>query len=181
MTGFNRTLVGAVALGALLIATAAAAEPRVRSSSFHGPRASGVETRVVDRQAGIASRDRHVTRHRDGATASSHYDRVRSEGSVSRSFEQTGFNGRTRSAEATRTRTENGSVLYGSATGRGGNSYSVDGERARTDNGYSASRSVTNEAGEVVSSRDASVVRENGSVTRTNETTGPQRRRDRRN
>lgn len=175
MTGFTRTIIGSAAIGTLLFATAAMAEPRTQTRSFDGPRGSASETRTIDRQAGTVSRDRTVTRNSDGATASSHFDRTRSDGSVTRSREQTGFDGRTRSAETTRTRTETGSVLTGSATGRGGNSYTIAGERVRTDNGYTANRSVTNSAGEVVSSRDASLVREDGSVTRTVETTGPQR------
>jgi hypothetical protein len=176
MTGRFRTIIGGAAIGTLLFATAAMAEPRTQTRSFDGPRASGMESRTIDRQAGTASRDRSVTRRSDGATASSRFDRSRSDGSVTRSLEQTGFAGRTRSAATTRTRTETGSVLSGTATGRGGETYAIAGERVRTDNGYSASRAVTNSAGELVSSRDASLVRENGTATRTVETTGPQRR-----
>ena len=156
-------VLAALALGAAMLSPVASAEARERVTS-------------TSRQPGHVSRDTQVTR-RDGATASSRYDRTRSQGSVTRSIEQTGFQGRTRSAETTRTRTEAGSVLSGSATGRGGQSYDISGERVRTGNGYTASRAVTNEAGEVVSSRDASVVREDGSVTRSVTTTGPQRPR----
>lgn len=158
-------LIAAAAFGALLLppaVTAVEARERVTTTS---------------RQPGHLSRDTQVTRDRDGATASSHYERTRSQGSVTRSVDQTGFQGRTRSAETTRTRTETGSVLSGSATGRGGTTYDISGERTRTDNGYTASRAVTNEAGEVVSSRDASVVRQDGSVTHTVTTTGRQRPR----
>lgn len=175
MTGFSRTIIGSVAISTLLFATAAVAEPRTQTRSVDGPRGSAAETRTIDRQAGTASRDRTVTRNSDGATAGSRFDRTRSEGGVTRSREQTGFGGRTRSAETTRTRTDTGSILNGTATGRGGNTYTIDGERVRTDNGYTASRAVTNSAGEVVSSRDASRLREDGTVTRTVETTGRQR------
>ncbi|MXO72520.1 hypothetical protein [Alteraurantiacibacter buctensis] len=153
----------AIALGAALLAPTASAEARERVTS-------------TSRQPGHLARDTQVTR-RDGATASSHYERTRGDGSVTRSVQQSDFQGRTRSAQTTRTRTESGSVLSGSATGRGGQSYDISGERVRTGSGYTASRAVTNQAGEVVSSRDASAVREDGSVTRSVTTTGPQRPR----
>lgn len=153
----------ALAMSAGLLAPAASAEARERVTS-------------TSRQPGHLARDTRVIRN-DGATASSHYERSRGDGSVSRSVQQTDFQGRTRSAETTRSRTESGSVLSGSATGRGGQSYGISGERMRTENGYTASRAVTNEAGDVVSSRDAAVVRQDGSVTRSLTTTGPQRPR----
>jgi hypothetical protein len=156
-------LIAAAAFAALLLSPAVA------------PSAAEARERVTQttRQPGQLNRDTQVTR-RDGATASSRYERTRGEGSVTRQVEQTDFQGRTRSGQTTRTRTESGSVLSGSATGRGGQTYDIAGERVRTDNGYTASRAVTNEAGEVVSSRDASVVRQDGSVTRSVTRTGPQ-------
>jgi hypothetical protein len=171
MTTFTRSILAGAALGAMLVSASAAAGPLSRTRVVTGTHASGTQT--VTRQQGGVSRDTSVTRNRDGATATSHYDRTRSDGSVSRSVEQTDFQGRTRSAQSTRTRTETGSVVTGTATGRGGNTYGLAGETTRTDTGRTSTRAVTNEEGEVVATRDAEVVREDGSVTHTVTRTGP--------
>jgi hypothetical protein len=99
-----------LALGAVLCAPAAAlAEPATRTVTFDGPRAEGTRTVTRDREAGTLVRDTQVTRRSDGATASRHYERQRTETGFTASGTATGFNGGTRSFEVTRTRGAEGS------------------------------------------------------------------------
>ena len=92
-------------IGAALCAPAAAlAEPRTRTVTIDTPRFEGSRTVTRDREAGTLVRDAELTRRSDGATATRHYERQRTETGFTASGTATGFNGGTRSFEVTRTR-----------------------------------------------------------------------------
>lgn len=97
-------------IGAALCAPAAAlAEPVTRTVTIDTPRVEGTRTVTRDREAGTVVRGANVTRRGDGATASSHYERQRTETGYTASGTATGFNGATRSFTATGTRAADGS------------------------------------------------------------------------
>lgn len=92
-------------IGALLCAPAVAlAEPVTRTVTIDTPRYEGSRTTTRDRDAGTLVRDTNLTRREDGAVASRHFERRRSEEGVSGSGTATGFNGGTRSFEFSRPR-----------------------------------------------------------------------------
>lgn len=99
-----------LALGVVLCAPAVAlADPVTRTVTIDGPRVEGSRTVTRDREAGTVVRDTELTRRSDGATASSHYQRQRTETGFTASGTATGFNGATRSFEASGTRAADGS------------------------------------------------------------------------
>jgi hypothetical protein len=167
---------------ASMLAGPAFAAPTTKTVTVDTPKYEGSRTISRDKEAGIFSRDAEVTRKSDGVTATSEYDRVRTEDGFTASGSQTGFNGKTRSFELDRTRTENGSSTEGTYTGRGGETYALTGSRERSDGNFSANQNVVkNSTGETVYNRDVSASRANGQVTRSVDVTrkqgfhGPQR------
>lgn len=160
---------------ATMLAIPASAEPKTTTVTVDRPNYEGSRTIVRDPAAGTVSRDAEVTRKSDGATATSSYDRTRTDTGFTASGSQTGFAGRTRSFETTRTRTENGSVTSGTATGRGGETYSLSGSRERGQGSFSANQNVVrNSTGETVYNRDVRARRSNGQVSRSVDVTRKQ-------
>lgn len=88
---------------ALTTPAAALAEPRTRTVTWDTPRFDGSRTVTRDREAGTVVRDTTVTRNRDGAVATRHYERQRTETGFTASGTATAFNGATRSFEVTQT------------------------------------------------------------------------------
>lgn len=159
---------------AALVAVPAAAQ-QTRTKTYDGPNVSAETTTTVDREAGTIDRDRSATNKNTGETASSTFNRQRTETGAVVSGSQTGFKGRTRGFEGERVRNENGSTFEGTATGRGGQEYGLFGSRSRDGQGNSsASQRVTNSAGDTVYGRDRTTTRSNGQVNRTTNTTRKQ-------
>jgi hypothetical protein len=176
-----RTKLVLTALAAML-AGPALAEPTTKTVTVDTPKYEGSRIISRDKEAGVFARDAELTRKSDGATATSEYDRVRTEDGFTASGSQTGFNGKTRSFELDRTRTENGSSTEGTYTGRGGETYALSGSRERGDSSLTANQNIVkNSTGETVYNRDVSASRANGQVTRSVDVTrkqgfhGPQR------
>jgi len=97
-------------LGVALCAPATAlADPVTRTVTIDTPRLDGTRTTTRDREAGTVVRDTTVTRNADGAVATRHYERQRTETGYTASGTATGFNGATRSFEVTGTRATDGS------------------------------------------------------------------------
>jgi hypothetical protein len=151
---------------AVLAATAAIAEPVTRTVTVDKPNYEGTRVIVRDKTEGTLTRDTDVTRKRDGATASRHYSRDRSETGVVASGSATGFNGKTRRFDYERTRTDSGFTATGTATGRNGQTYDYSASRTRTATGYVSNRNVVNGDGRTVYNRDVAVDRSGGNVTR---------------
>lgn len=164
---FNSSILLA-SLTALALAAPAIAQSQTRTRTFEGARVTGTEITAVNRDAGIATRDREVTNRTTGATASSSASRQQTGTGSSVSIVQTGPNGGTRSLEGERTRTENGSTFTGTATDARGQTYGLEGSRSRDGQGNSgASQSVTNAAGETLASRQRTTTRSDGQVNTT--------------
>lgn len=125
----------------------------------------GTVTKTTTRDEGSLTVDATATRASDGATASHHRERTRTEDGVSGAGSQTGFNGQTRSYEYERTRTDDGFTTTGSATDRQGREYEYDAFGRRTETGRESGRTVTRD-GEQVYNRTASVNRVDGQIQR---------------
>jgi hypothetical protein len=88
---------------ALCAPAVALAEPVTRTVTIDTPRYEGTRTTTRDREAGTMVRDTEVTRRSDGATASRHVERQRTENGFTVSGNATAFNGATRSFQVTQT------------------------------------------------------------------------------
>jgi hypothetical protein len=151
---------------AALLAGPAFADPVTKTVTIDKPKYEITRTTVRDKEAGTFVRDTEATRKADGATATRHNERARTETGFTASGEATNFAGKTRSYDLTRTRTETGSTSVGSFTRPSGETFTTAGERNRTETGHTSSQSITNAAGAVVYDRDVSVSRANGQVNR---------------
>ncbi|WP_310495970.1 hypothetical protein [Sandarakinorhabdus sp.] len=167
----------AVSLGLaslLVLASTAVAEPVTSTKTIDNAKISGTIVTTRDPDTRTQTRDAEVTRKSDGAVAVSSATRTRTDDGVTASGSRTGFDGKTSSFDYTRTRTETGYAETGTRTGKNGQTLTLDGSGTRTADGAARSRSLTNGAGEVVASRDVTVSRANGQVTRNVQTVRPE-------
>ncbi len=161
-----RTSTALAALVALATSSIAVAQ-QTRTQTFEGENVSAATTTTIDRENGTLDRQREATNLNTGRTASSTFNRQRTENGAIVSGSQTGPQGRTRSFSGVRSRHDNGSTFTGTATGRAGQTYDLFGERSRDGQGNSrASQRITNSEGRTVYSRERSTSRNNGSVSR---------------
>lgn len=160
----------------LLVASPAFAQ--TATTTHDGPYYNGTRTTTVDPATGTYDRDATVTRKRDGATATRSVDGQRTANGVTVSGGTTGFNGRSSSFDYARNRTATGATATGSYTGFGGRTYGYSGQVTRNGdgNGYARSQSVTGPNGGTVWSRNATVSRGAGGVSRSIMRSGPRRR-----
>jgi hypothetical protein len=136
-----------------------------KTVTIEKPKGTATKTVTRDKEAGTLVVDGSATRNSDGATATRHRERTKTEDGVSGSGSQTGFNGKTRSYEYDRTRTDNGFTTTGSATDKQGRAYEYDAYGRKTETGRESERNVTRD-GEQVYNRRASVARVDGEVQR---------------
>jgi hypothetical protein len=102
-----------------LIAAPALAQ-QSKTVTIDTPRYEGSRTTERDRAEGSLSRETEVTRRSDGATASSSFDRQRTEDRVTRDRSITDFQGRTASSHYERERTPHGWQATGERVQRDG-------------------------------------------------------------
>jgi hypothetical protein len=190
----------------LALASLALVPPAFAGSStvtVQNDKGTGVITREGDKAAGSLAVDRSFTRASDGATATSSYDRQKTDNGYVASGQATNFRGQTRSWDKTVERDEGSRTVTSSATGRQGNSISqnrtatkgedgwtssgtwststgksgtTSGYARKTDEGYERGHAVQNNTGETIASRDVSVQRHNGTRTKSITATGPKRK-----
>lgn len=151
---------------AAMSASAAHADPVTKTVTVDKPNYEGTRVIVRDKAAGTLTRDTDVTRKSDGATASRDYSRTRTDTGVVASGSETGFGGKTRSFDYSRTKTDTGYTASGTATGKGGRTYTYSADKVRNGSGYTSDRTVTGPAGKTLYSRDVTVDRSGGNVTR---------------
>ncbi|SIN68912.1 hypothetical protein SAMN02745824_1841 [Parasphingorhabdus marina DSM 22363] len=152
---------------AIAVAAPVTAQEQTRTVTIDTPRVEGERIITRDREAGTLDRNSELTRKSDGATATSDYNRTRTENGWVASGAQTDFQGRTRSFDYERERTENGFRANGTATGRNGETYNYDAGRRRTENGYVAGRRLQNSDGDTLYSRRVKAKRTENGVSRT--------------
>jgi hypothetical protein len=161
-----RTSIALAALAALATSSVAIAQ-QTRTKTFEGENVSASTTTTIDRENGTLDRQREATNLNTGRTASSSFNRLRTENGAIVSGSQTGPQGRTRSFSGERLRHDNGSTFSGTATGRAGQTYDLFGERSRDGQGNSrASQRITNSEGRTVYSRERTTSRSHGSLNR---------------
>ncbi len=157
----------ALAAATALATSSVAIAQESRTTTYEGENVRASTTTKVDKETGTIDRQREATNLKTGKTASSYFNRQRTENGAIVSGTQTGPQGKTRSFNGERVRNENGSTFTGTATGRAGNSYDLFGERKRDGQGNSrASQRVTDREGRTVASRERTTTRSNGSIDR---------------
>lgn len=150
----------------LAVSSPLLAQEQSKTVTIDTPRFEGEKTITRDRAAGDYSNSAELTRKRDGAVATSDYNRSRTDNGWVADGSQTDFQGRTRSFDYQRERTENGFRANGSATTRRGETYDYDAGRRRTENGYVAGRRVTDSDGKTVYGKKVRVKRTDQGVSR---------------
>lgn len=124
-----------------------------RGQGMQRPRPAGVVTRETTRTRTDNGFTSHTTAtNSQGQTATRDASVVRdaNAGTVTRSSESTGFNGRSRSAESVTTRTDDGFTRSGSITNGNGQTVTRDVVHTRTDNGSVTSSTTTGPNGNSV-------------------------------
>lgn len=138
---------------AVMMTSAALAEPVTRTYTFDTPNYEGVKTVTRDKEAGTVSKDAELTRLSDGAVAGREYDRSRTEDGFVASGSRTQFDGDSRNWDYQRTRTGNGWNAEGSATGFNGKSYDYNAKLRRGEYRVGRSQVLRNESGQAVAAR----------------------------
>lgn len=138
---------------ALLMTTAAVAEPVTRTYTVDTPKYEGEKIVTRDRDAGTVSKDAELIRKSDGAVASREYDRARTEDGFVASGSRTQFDGDTRSWDYQRTRTVNGWNAEGNIAGFNGQSYDYDAKLRRGEHRVAKSQVLRNDQGKVVAAK----------------------------
>lgn len=138
---------------ALLVTTAAVAEPVTKTITIDTPKYEGEKVVTRDREAGTVSKDAELTRKSDGAIATREYDRARTGDGFTASGSRTQFDGDTRSWDYQRSRTPNGWNAAGNVTGFNGKSYDYDARLRRGEHRVGKSQVLRNESGKVVAAR----------------------------
>lgn len=156
MSKFTFSKVAAMSALAAVMVTASidaiAAGPQ-RGQGMQRPRPAGVVTRETTRTRTDNGFTSHTTAtNSQGQTATRDASVVRdaNAGTVTRSSESTGFNGRSRSAESVTTRTDDGFTRSGSITNGDGQTVTRDVVHTRTDNGSVTSSTTTGPNGNSV-------------------------------
>ncbi len=155
-----------IALPLLALATTGVANAETtKTVTIEKPKGTATKTVTRDKEAGTLVVDASATRASDGATATRHRERARTEDGVSGSGNSTGFDGRTSNYEYDRVRTEDGFTTTGSATDRQGRNYEYDAYGRKTDTGRENSRTITRD-GDQVYNRTGNVSRVDGQIKR---------------
>jgi hypothetical protein len=133
------------------LAAAPALAQQSRTVTVDAPRYEGTRTATHDPDEHTLTRETDITRKSDGATASSSFERQRTDDGVTRERTSTDFEGRTSSTSSERRRTADGSESEAQHVRRDGTVADYTGQRTRTENGSVAhqTRSVNGQpAGE---------------------------------
>lgn len=138
---------------ALLMTTAASAEPVTRTYTIDTPKYEGEKIVTRDREAGTVSKDAELTRKSDGAAATREYDRARTDTGVIVSGSTTRFNGDTRSFDYERNRTAHGYNAEGSVTRFNGKTYDYNAKLRRGEHRVARSQVLRNDQGKIVAAR----------------------------
>ena len=123
----------------LVLAAGLAATPALAQQSktvtVDAPRYEGTRTATYDHDEHTLTRETDVTRKSDGATASSSFERQRTDEGVTRDRTRTDFEGRTSSTGYERSRTADGWEAEGQQIRRNGTVADYTGQGTRTENG----------------------------------------------
>lgn len=123
----------------LILAAGLAATPALAQQSktvtVDAPRYEGTRTATYDHDEHTLTRETDVTRKSDGATASSSFERQRTDDGVTRERSSTDFEGRTSSSNYERQQTADGWEAEGQHVRRNGTVADYTGQGTRTENG----------------------------------------------
>lgn len=142
---------------AAILVTGPTALAQTRTITIDTPNYYGERVVTRDREAGLTTRDSTVTRKQDGAVASSHWERQRTDNGALLSGSQTNFRGQTRSFEGERQRGNGRYRTRGTITRPNGEQFEYRAQGRRTDNGWDRRQRVRNSDGEIVAGRNVRV------------------------
>ena len=134
----------ALVVAAASLATTPVAAQETRTVTVDAPRYDATQTSTYNRDTHTVTRETDLTRSSDGATASSNFERQRTEEGITRDRASSDFAGRESSTSCERRRTADGWESEGQHVRRDGVVADYQGQGTRTDAGYVAhqSRSV---------------------------------------